>query len=359
MANFTFSPLPLTLYYIDTRPLSNTQSDPSPLPLLSTLRPEDQTSITRFLRAPDRHMSLASTLLKYRFIHRTAKIPWSEIVISRTPAPHKRPFWNPNTAPSHSRYGPDAAAAEAVEFNVSHQAGLVTLAGCATGSVPDTVALTADGPVIHQPGDGESTTASAPRWPRIGIDITCVYEASRRGSNHIFTPSQFRDWVDIFGEVFSAREMEDMKSYSPSPSSLSFGEHAGEEAVVQAKLRRFYTFWALKEAYIKMTGEALLAGWLRDLEFRNVRAPLVAEDGRWGQVEAGVEIWFRGQRVEGLRVEVVGFGRDHVIAMVVGGLAQQEQEDGLLLGKGMRGVDIEEDVRLCAEGRCGCLNDDA
>lgn len=145
-------------------------------------------------------------------------------------------------------------------------------------------------------------------------------------------------------------------SYSPSPSSLSSGEHTGEEAVVQAKLRRFYTFWALKEAYIKMTGEALLAGWLRDLEFRNVKAPLVAEEGRWGQVEAGVENWFRGQRVEGLRVEVVGFGRDYVVAMVIGGLGPQEEE-GLLLGRGMREVDIEN-VRLCAEGRCGCLGDD-
>ncbi len=43
--------------------------------------------------------------------------------------------------------------------------------------------------------------------------------------------------------------------------------------VIEAKLRRFYTFWALKEAYVKMTGDALLADWLRVLEFRKVRAP--------------------------------------------------------------------------------------
>lgn len=366
MADALFDPPPLKLYYIDTRPLSDNpsiQSDPPPLPLLSTLRPEDQTSVTRFLRPPDRHMSLASALLKYLFIHRTAKIPWSEVVISRTPAPHKRPFWEPGTAPNSGRRSSSNAAtraASAVEFNLSHQAGLVTLAGCATDSVPDTVALTADGPVV-QPSDGDSKLARQRGRPRIGIDITCVSESSRRGSNHISTPSQFREWVEIFGEVFSEREMEDMKSHSSSPSSLSstLGDHAGVEAVVQANLRRFYTFWALKEAYIKMTGEALLAGWLRELEFKNVKAPPVAEDGRWGKVEEDVEIWFRGRRVKGLRVELVGFGKEYVVAMVVGGLVQQEEgEEKLLLEKGMKKVDIEEDVRACAEGRCRCLDND-
>ena len=126
--------------------------------------------------------------------------------------------------------------------------------------------------------------------------------------------------------------------------------------MTDAPLRRFYTFWTLKEAYVKMTGEALLAGWLRELEFRDVRAPGVAEEGNWGQVERDVQVWFRGRRMEGLRVEVVGFGKEYIIAMVVRGLNDDGQ--GALLGRGMREVDIERDVGPCAEGRCGCLREE-
>ncbi|KAF7508375.1 hypothetical protein GJ744_009366 [Endocarpon pusillum] len=275
-------------------------------------------------------MSLASTLLKYLFIHRTAKIPWSEIVISRTPSPHQRPFWDPATAASHGSDRRRPGAARAVEFNVSHQAGLVALAGCATDTPPSTVLTTT---AATTPPDGDvlessNSSSSSPRDddgkpgpglgrdpdgspPLLGIDITCPFEPSRGTSNRITTPSQFNEWVDIFAEVFSVAEVEDMKSYVP-PRSLPVGEAAG----IAAKLRYFYTFWALKEAYIKMTGEALLAGWLRELEFRDVRVPAVAEEGRWGEVESGVQVWMQGRRIEGLRVEVVGFGREYIVALV-------------------------------------------
>lgn len=148
-----------------------------------------------------------------------------------------------------------------------------------------------------------------------------------------------------------------MKSYVP-PRSVP----VGEAERIAAKLRYFYTFWALKEAYIKMTGEALLAGWLRELEFRDVRVPAVAEEGRWGVVESGVQVWMQGRRIEGLRVEVVGFGREYIVALVGRGLdgngdggGDRDGKGGLLLGDGMREVDIEGYIRDCAGERCGCL----
>ncbi len=153
-----------------------------------------------------------------------------------------------------------------------------------------------------------------------------------------------------------------MKSYVPPPPPRS--PPVGQAEAVAAKLRYFYTFWALKEAYIKMTGEALLAGWLRELEFRQVRVPAVAEEGRWGVVEAGVQVWMGGRRVEGLRVEVVGFGREYVVAMVGRGLdgygdggGDGKGQRGLLLGEGMEEIDIEGCLKDCAEGRCGCLDE--
>lgn len=100
-----------------------------------------------------------------------------------------------------------------------------------------------------------------------------------------------------------------------------------------------------------MTGEALLAGWLRELEFRNVKAPDVADDGGWGKVEELVEVFFRGARVEGSRIEVVGFGRDYIVALVGRGLDDQ----GMLMGRGIRKVDVEREVKACAGGSCACL----
>ncbi len=69
--------------------------------------------------------------------------------------------------------------------------------------------------------------------------------------------------------MFSANERHDMLHVPIS----SVPARAGELTQVQAKLRRFYTYWSLKEAYIKMVGEGLLASWLLELEFEDVVAP--------------------------------------------------------------------------------------
>ncbi|KAK4913981.1 hypothetical protein LTR66_017180, partial [Elasticomyces elasticus] len=75
---------------------------------------------------------------------------------------------------------------------------------------------------------------------------------------------------------------------------VSSRDEDGWEGVLSEKeecgvrMRKFYTSWALKEAYIKMVGEGLLAPWLRELEFEGVPvvpAPLVKE-----QIERDVEL---------------------------------------------------------------------
>src|SRR5436190_23914963 len=80
----------LTRWYLDTRSLT---ANSASLPLLSTLQPPDQETVRKFYHLSDRHMSLASYLLKYLFIHRTCHVRWHEIVISRTPEPHRRPCY--------------------------------------------------------------------------------------------------------------------------------------------------------------------------------------------------------------------------------------------------------------------------
>jgi 4'-phosphopantetheinyl transferase len=117
---------PITRFYIDVRPLTpSNRHESTPLPLIETLRQSQQDVIKKFLRPADRLMSLASALLKYTFIHRTALIPWSEVEISKTPKPHNRPYWQ---APS----GPSWRGKGGLEFNVTHQNGMVAILGCAT-----------------------------------------------------------------------------------------------------------------------------------------------------------------------------------------------------------------------------------
>lgn len=184
---------------------------------------------------------------------------------------------------------------------------------------------------------------------RVGIDITCIHE---RDEYKEIDAKGFDEWVAVYAEVFSDREVQDMTYHLPSLhlpdgrviSADDLGEtqrcckrnqsfaiklHGDEEVtissneIIEAKLRRFYTFWALKEAYVKMTGEALLADWLRELEFRNVRAPtptdLVTEEnpGQWGETIKDVQVWYKGRQVENVVLEVQAFEQDYIIATAV------------------------------------------
>jgi len=290
-------------------------------------------------------------------------VPWPLIALS-TDA-HGKPCYVPPDPPlprSDGPHQPDASASERenksegrgeseskgekggggagiVKFNVSHQAGLVVLIG--------------------------STSPTA----EVGIDVVNVAERAGRDMAGV-RKGGLAAWVEIYGEVFSGREVEEMKWSLPVPVSVPVSvcvpgalssvpgslsspnddldgnsdgnkdgtttmtlspdlllplarcskpdvllplsltlplpvpvavsplahtptptptptppptSHAQPVAVtvsstplIASKLRNFYAHWCLKEAYIKMTGEALLAPWLRDLEFRNVRPPAAA-----------------------------------------------------------------------------------
>ncbi|KAH8696026.1 hypothetical protein BGW36DRAFT_380090 [Talaromyces proteolyticus] len=339
----------LTRWYIDTRQLSETTTN---LPLLETLQPDDQTSVQKFLRLPDRHMSLASNLLKYLFIHRTCRIPWTQVIISRTPKPHQRPCYIPST-----QTRPDGGLIPAVEFNVSHQASFVALAGCRTSSSTTTsqTAVSEKTPATQAALFASPLPASSPipSIPQVGIDITCVDEPGRRRNKTPTTANELAEFVDIFKEVFSPREISSMKQIPISSKPL--------HDRIKSNLRLFYAYWALKEAYIKMTGEALLAPWLQELEFTNVVPPApVGPDSAspWSEPYRGVETWFYGRKVEDVRIELVAFENDYLVATAARGgefgaegvLKQSDDSWGVL-----EQVDLERDVRPCATGNCQCL----
>ncbi|KAI5305789.1 hypothetical protein KEM55_008843, partial [Ascosphaera atra] len=280
----SLGPNVLTRWYIDTRPLAFAQSPSGQLPLLETLQPADQDAVKAFYHLCDRQMSLASNLLKYLYIHRTCRVPWRDIVISRTPPPHRRPCYRPKreglSCNGDTGAGRDSKGVEPpvqVEFNVSHQGYMVALAGCQVSS-------SMDRPPCDEGGNASPTGKSSPSFPQVGIDITCARDPTRRrvGSSNNDddgqpkTEKDLQGFIDIFSEVFSDREIEDMKTRGTLAGRVHpayMGSQLADCTPIEYRLRLFYTYWALKEAYIKMTGEALLAPWLRDLEFVDLEVP--------------------------------------------------------------------------------------
>ncbi|KAJ5369007.1 4'-phosphopantetheinyl transferase A [Penicillium cataractarum] len=381
----------LARWYINTREWEANGLD---LPLLDILRPAEQQAVKRFHHASDRRMSLASHLLKYLYIHHACGVAWRDIVFSRTPMPENRPYYASSTQTQ-------------VDFNVSHQASLTILAGVIAPS--------------HEQLTRQAVRGVAPSPPRIGIDITCVNERRKP----MKTMKDFTEFVSIFSEVFSAKEMATMQN---PLSTLRRARELGLAAsfpsddvttLIEFGLRLFYSYWALKEAYLKMTGDALLAEWVRHLEFTNVIPPALVDPLiackpyglssraehvpqsplNWGPPYTEVEVSRDGEVIEGVRLQLQAFESDYIIATAgrgcpvgsipedcenagdhhspsqhgassSGGLIQEKRipiSAHLAVGQSdpwsldsdivdpwlpMQEVDIELDIRACAEGRC-------
>ena len=185
-------------------------------------------------------------------------MPWTDITFSRI---------------GHEKHGKPCYAvsgqAPIVDFNVSHQAGLVALVGCAAADA------------------------------LIGVDITCVNE---RNEKRMLEKEGFESFVDMHEEVFSRADLDAMKA---KPGSLD------------DKIRNFYAYWALKEAYVKLEGEALLANWLQETEFRNVQVPVPKGGGELenaSRTTPAIEVWFRGEKQHDVEMFLAPFENNYLIA---------------------------------------------
>ncbi|KAK1758704.1 hypothetical protein QBC47DRAFT_375531 [Echria macrotheca] len=296
--------------------------------ILALLPPSERAAALRYIHIRDAKMSLASSWLKHLAIaHLLPTLPWHASVITRAPSTGKPIFQPPHTPSSSSSPSPS------ISLNVTHQAGLVALIA---SSSPDSIDL--------------------------GTDLVCTSE--RRARDHTLISSDtFPKFIDMHADVFSPRETSYLKYQILSAVP---GLAGGENNLVDAKLRAFYALWALREAYVKMTGEALLAPWLRDLEFRGFRpvAPTPAwgvpavettsdkeNDGRsYGpQVLRDFEIWFRGERVDDVNVCLRALGPDYMIATAVRTPADKQVGLRLKLGP-YRELDLFEMLEF-AEAR--------
>lgn len=279
-------------------------SQPQASRALSLLTPAEQDSVLRYYHLRDAKTKLASHLLKHLVIH-SLGVPWQLTALSR--GEKGKPIFAPSV--DHENI--------ILDFNVSHQAGIVCL-----------------------------IAVVGVRGAEVGTDIVCVNERIKQDSEYILKHG-FEDWVDIHADVLADSEVEFMKSSIPARSP---------DLDINAKLRRFYAVWCLREAYVKMTGDALLAPWLKDLEMRDVQVPEAKEGTGSQSLEQGEVVrqfanYLNGKAVTDVKTELTALGAHYMVAGSVrvpreGG--DKEMASGLKLGKWLE-LDLERDVLQVAE----------
>lgn len=295
----------------------------------------EQKAISTKMFIQDARMSLASALLKRLYISKTLDIPWKDVVLSRK---GDQKHGKPCAVDAQGR------PIEGIDFNVSHQAGLVALIGWngKTRRTYDDITGGIEGSL------GSPEREKFESEVMVGVDIVCVNE---RDDYRTIEAEGMDGWVDIYDFVFSDEERWSMKydvDYVPLPDGsilskedigrldrcmqrnrpLSLKTPAGKDIsfnsndLIDAKLRRFYTYFCYKEAYIKLAGEALLAPWLKHLEFNNVRSPKPISDnssGKWGEVVEDVEVSLKKIAVEDVKMKIVAFERDVMLSTAIQG----------------------------------------
>lgn len=248
----------------------------------------------------DAKMALASHLLKHWVVSKYARIPWPETKLSADA--NKKPIFV------------DPAGRQPVVFNVSHQAGLVALVA------------------VHgydKENGGDSSGVN------IGVDIVCVTERKRR-DHQMIRKDGWAYFVDIHADVFGRSEAAYLKT--GLAARPVYATLRTEDEQWDYKLRAFYMLWCLREAYVKMTGEALLAEWLGDLMFLDFEPPepgtafAQRRDDDARQVLRVHDVVFKGEKVDDANICIRSLGPDYMTCTAVRTPARKEDALGWDLG---------------------------
>ena len=239
--------------------------------LLKLLPAQEQDSTLRFFRIPDKARALGSRLLKHLAITRTCGVLWQASIVSVHPV-NGKPFYQTRSVNE-----------DTLEFNVSHDDDVVILAGV---------------------GGKER---------QIGIDV--MNTKRTRDPNSWREHGGWEGWINTFEAALHPNEMRAMREFQPSGT---------DDAIRSQKLRLFYCYWVLKEAYIKMTGEAFLDPHIKQLEFRGVRTPKPPSKtsgsspaSSWGETIKDFEVWKHGQHLPNVYMELQALGSDYVVATAI------------------------------------------
>ncbi|KAF2965585.1 hypothetical protein GQX73_g7995 [Xylaria multiplex] len=277
-------------YLVDTRRLWPAATKTSDLETeasrpLSLLTQDERTRVLKYYFVADAKMALASHLLKHWVVSKYCGVPWWETKLSADT--NGKPVFR------------DSAGRQPVVFNVSHQAGLVAL-------------VAVHGYDAANAGDSSKVG--------IGVDIVCVNERQQRDHRMIRTDG-WPKFVDMHADVFGRSEAAYLKTglvALPAYAALQT-----EEERRDYKLRAFYTLWCLREAYVKMTGEALLAEWLGDLIFRSFEPPrpgvafAQSKDDDPKQIIRKHDVIFKGGKVDDANICIRSLGPDYMTCTAV------------------------------------------
>ncbi|KAI1432422.1 phosphopantetheinyl transferase [Xylaria sp. CBS 124048] len=284
-------------YLVDTRKLWPAATKTKDLETeashaLALLTPDERSRVLKYYFVADAKMSLASHLLKHWVVSKYCSVPWWETKLSI--ATNGKPIFK------------DAVGRQPVVFNVSHQAGLVALVAVHSGDA------------AHA---GDSSDVD------IGVDIVCVSERQSRDQQMIRNEG-WAKFVDLHSDVFGRTEAAYLKTglaALPAYAALTT-----EDSRRDYKLRTFYTLWCLREAYVKMTGEALLAEWLGDLIFQAFEPPepgvvfAQTEDDEPKQVIRKHDVIFKGSEVKDANICLRSLGADYMTCTAVRTPARKE-----------------------------------
>ncbi|KAK4125223.1 4'-phosphopantetheinyl transferase [Parathielavia appendiculata] len=289
--------------------------------------------VLNYFHVRDAKMALGSDLLKRYAISKLTHTPWQRITFTRDS--HTKPV-----------YVDPATGRQPVSFNISHQAGIVAIV--AVANFPSPTSRT------DQDEDAGEETPPA----QVGVDVVCTSERRDRDQEMI-AKDGWPTFVDMHADVLSPGEVSYLKHrvlaavpelVAPPPPPPT------AEAINDGKLRAFYALWALREAYVKLTGEALLAEWLKELEFPAVR-PTNPTPGwgvpAWeegGEVLRDVEILFKGRKVEDVNMSLRSMGQDYMIATAVRTPGRPEEGLGWTLGP-YEMLSLEEVLRFAEASR--------
>lgn len=266
-------------------------------------------------------MALGSALLKRAYISKCTGLPWNDIVLARKDGEKMgKPCWN---APDDSENWPF------VEFNVSHQRGIVTLVGVCCSD---------------RKAEGESI--------EVAVDVVSPTERP-----DALATRNFGGFVNVYEYMLSEQEVYDLTFTLPPGGHVKLLNGEGvpnemlgrldrltsggsthsiklddgrtveipAELILEEKLRNFYATFSLKEAFTKLGGLGITAPWLKELEFGRVRAPAKGGVrrcsilGTWGEVISGtnIDVSLFGKAVEDVVCEQQSLEEDHIITTMI------------------------------------------
>ncbi|KAK8104122.1 uncharacterized protein PG998_011155 [Apiospora kogelbergensis] len=268
---------------------------------LALLTPEERAGVLKYFFVRDAKMSLASHLLKHYVLARTLGIPWSATKLTRDA--NKKPIY----------VGADGR--QPCQFNVSHQAGLVALVATSSKGAK----------AVEDAAD-------------VGVDVVCVSE--RRDRDQRMVRDEGWDYfVDMHSDVFGRGETAYLKSreFSAEASASVSASGSGpttSEKVADAKLRRFYALWCLREAYVRAP------------------EPVTAEGGAFqqgadgtGEVITAHEVTFEGDKADNANICLRSLGPDYMLGTAVRTPKDKEVGLGWHLGA-FEVIDIETIVQF-------------